>query len=143
MHAAFTSYTSRHVQFAISDTQSTVTEKQRVIRTTEFFLRWHGFLDQLNVPSYRLEDVVSNTPKAIDTIRKIFQFAGLPMPTRAKVSRMLGNHQGKKTNARKHRAMLTWQELCGYNRDLAFQLWELALKYSYTKDYGITKPCEG
>ena len=79
----------------------------------EWWVEWHTFLQDLDLPSYQIENV-----QAID----IFRVAGLEHVYQKQRTRA----PPKNTNKREHRDKFTWQELFTIDPHLSLRAWKLA-----------------
>ena len=113
-------------------------------RALEFYVQWHEFIDSLQVPLIRLEDF--NADMVWDMYQHVqsmhayqpgSNMARLPSTNRTHIETFFETSSSSnmtKTNHRKHRATLTWAELCQVDRNLTRRFWNLAQKYGYYLD---------
>lgn len=102
----------------------------------EFYTQWHEFIETLNLPRFRLEDLTEDHD--LDLLDEIFASMDLPPPNHKKAMRLLeGVH---KTNSRKHRPTLEWWELCHANTTLTHKFFKLAKGWGYYPE--LEEPCD-
>jgi len=89
----------------------------RIYRALEIYMHWHGFINQLNVPLFRLEDLYAtvntnaNTTKMtnVTILDEIFRSIGLVPPPHEKVVDLLTAPQNQ-LHQRRHRKLLLQQQ---------------------------------
>ena len=108
-----------------------------IYRALEFYLQWHTFIDSLQVPIFRLEDLVED----ISVVDKIFASVGRAAPNHNVTQHFLSENKRQRrrlakvnTNQRSHRAVLQWEELCRVHVEMANRVLELSQRYGYYKE---------
>lgn len=110
-----------------------------VWRGMEFYLQWHRFILDLNVPRFRLEDLTERND--MELLDRVFRSMNKPPPDHDKAIRIITKDRRRRqlqrqlhTNHRDHRATLEWPELCRVARDKAQQFLELSHEFGYYLD---------
>jgi hypothetical protein len=85
----------------------------------EFWVEWHEFLNDLQLPTYQIEMV---------DFKDIFRVAGLGKY----YNETLEPDVSSKTNSREHREKFTWQEIYTIDPLLAAKAWELSHHFGYS-----------
>lgn len=168
----YISYVSNHIQLSNSSSLRTLfdigseewesrrnmTESEKIhnfltYRGMEIWLNWHGFINFLNAPIFRLEDL--SLKKNVTVLDEIFRSVGIAPPRHAEVLRFLNaqeeqqNHQRQRQrrlslgrdrtkiktvlhkNERQHREILTWGELCRVNRANTLSMLQMSQSFGY------------
>lgn len=131
-----------------------------VYRGMEIYLHWHGFINHLNVPVFRLEDL--SVDKNVTVLDEVFYSVGMTPPRHVLVKAFLDAQEEKQNdwrqltegssvhrrqrgtdvvnggikvelhkNARDHRETLTWAEVCDVNKRKARALLTMSQSFGY------------
>jgi hypothetical protein len=166
----YISYVSNHIQLSNSSSLKTLfgisskewesrrnmTESEKIHkflthRGMEIWLHWHGFINYLNVPIFRLEDL--SLKKNVTVLDEIFHSVGIEPPRHDEVLRFLNGQEDKQNrqrqrrlrldrdrtklktrlhkNEREHREILTWGELCRVNKANALAMLQMSQSFGY------------
>lgn len=136
-------------------------------RGLEIYLYWHGFINHLNVPIFRIEDLAIK--KNLTVLDEIFKSVDLPPPNHDKVKAILNAqeaahhkrrlrqtlHQGSRRlqnayartkrirkGSRIHRSQLTWDELCRVSEVKAKAFLKMSHSFGYYLDISLDSLCE-
>lgn len=138
-----------------------------IYRGLEIYLYWHGFINYLNVPVFRLEDLAAD--KNLTILDEMFRSVGYGPPNHAKVLQVLdaqeakrnaqhrrrlaelrqlqsgyqGNTRGHRIRkgSRIHRDTLTWKEICAVSLTKAHALLKMSHSFGYYTDVGEEGLC--
>jgi len=128
MSMQFRNFVERHVGIPANDTQVNLFKAGM-----EMWLEWHRFLDGLCIDRIRLEDLFDpNT--TLFVLDHVFTKVNKTLPPLKLIGKALAK-TGRKTNSRRHRKVVSWNELFSVNAGLAQQVFDLASSYGY--DFGI------
>eukprot|EP00960_Hanusia_phi_P055690 763037-Hanusia_phi.AAC.2 len=94
------------------------------------YVQWHEFLDELEIPRVRLEDLF-DTERGYEEVRRIFSRLGRRAPGRGAFESMIKRGNQHKVNARSHRKRFSWDELYAVDKGLTMRTWEMSRRYGY------------
>ena len=129
-----------------------------IFRGLEIYLYWNGFINYLNVPIFRLEDLADD--KNVTILDEMFRSVGYNPPNHHKVLQVLDAQEGKRKEHHKqrrhlakrklqigsaenarghpirkgsriHRGTLTWQEICEVSLIKARALLRMSHSFGY------------
>ena len=119
-----------------------------IYRGMEIWLHWQGFINYLNVPIFRLEDL--SVKKNVTVLDEVFHSVGINPPPHDEVLKYLngqddqqrqrrmessrGRHETKSAlfrNERQHREKLSWVELCHVHQEKARAMLEMSQSFGY------------
>ncbi|CAB9506465.1 expressed unknown protein [Seminavis robusta] len=138
-----------------------------IFRGLEIYLYWQGFINYLNVPIFRLEDLAVD--KNVTILDEIFRSVGRDPPSHQRVIQVLeaqqikrhehqrrrelrrqlqlgaykGNARGDRIRkgSRIHRATLTWEELCEVSEKKALSMLKMSQSFGYYLDVDRATLC--
>ena len=141
-------------------------------RGLEIYLYWNGFINHLNVPIFRIEDLAID--KNLTVLDEIFQSVGRDPPNpnvvmdilnaqeaahnrRRRLRRQIRQHRQHRRRhlqtaytrtkrirkgSRIHRPQLTWNELCRVSESKAKSFLKMAHSFGYYLDTSLDAICE-
>ena len=116
-------------------------ERDPVYLGIQMFVEWHTFIDSLNIPRYKLEDINGQNGKI--EFEKVMNMLSKIFPNMKTT-----DTQACKTVANKsaHRKTFDWASLfkidLDYGTNYADRAWHLAKKYGYKYDFDYDKRFE-
>jgi hypothetical protein len=169
-HIPITNKTTLMARFNISDHELEGVMEHRTIamnrnpklsrflihRGLEIYLYWNGFINYLNVPVFKLEDLAAD--KNVTILDEMFRSVGYDPPNHAKILQVLdaqevkrhehhrrrlaelrhyqGNTRGYRIRkgSRIHRDTLTWKEICAVSLTKAHALLKMSHSFGYYTD---------
>eukprot|EP00041_Stephanoeca_diplocostata_P014589 m.270562 g.270562 ORF g.270562 m.270562 type:complete len:311 (-) comp19738_c0_seq1:422-1354(-) len=131
--SSYRNFVARHITLHMPGPEMVNTAQVKLYLAMQFYLGWHRFLDSLHVPRFLLENIT------VQTVQMILRAADLPSAEPATIQNILDTAGAQ--NQRKHRAEVTWEELCAVNRTLTAEIWELTQGYGYNTEKKIESPC--
>ncbi|KAL7548850.1 hypothetical protein ACHAWF_012114 [Thalassiosira exigua] len=133
----YVGYLKRHIDLTI-DENVTESNKNKILiqRGLQFYVGWHSFIDSLNVPLLKLEDLVVD--KNLTGLNALFASIDKPPPDPNHTKRLIDQQRRRRQrrnlvnhNQRKHRETLRWDELCGVDALLTLKFLALSQSYGY------------
>lgn len=143
--SSYHQYLQRHI--SLPDMNTSFDEKmtskkernsKRILISLQFYLQWHAFIASLNVPMFRIEDLVEE--KNMTIIDEIFRTLDQTPPNHDEIVHLIDDEK-LKSNQRPHRKTLTWSELCEVDVNLTKQLLEMSQFYGYYHDISNDRLC--
>lgn len=124
-----------------------------IYRGLEFYIQWHTFILQLQIPRIALEDLTVHG--AFDHgLHDIFRALEMPLPSHDRVVKLISTlrrrrhltqesqkKQKQHTNSRHHRSILQWEELCATSVSLTRDFLSLCHDLGYYEN--MTSVCDG
>ena len=154
----------------MSTTRSPKLDDFLIFRSLEIYLYWHGFINYLNVPIFRLEDLAVD--KNVTVLDEIFRSIGRAPPPHDKVMSILNAQEAQRNQlhrerrqrelrrqlqqtpeglhkrgkrirkgARIHRPTLTWEEICRASPKKAKSLLKMSHSFGYYLDMDVESVC--
>jgi hypothetical protein len=131
-------------------------------RGMEIWLHWHGFINYLNVPIFRLEDL--SLKKNVTVLDEIFHSVGIKPPRHSEVLRFLDAQENQQShhrhrrltlgrdrtkikialhkNEREHRDLLKWSELCRVNKANTLAMLKMSQSFGYYMELNQDTLCD-
>jgi hypothetical protein len=143
--SSYQRFLQRHISLSAMDSSShgniTLDEEnilKQIYLSLQFYLQWHTFIFSLNIPTFRLEDLVEK--KNMDIIDEIFYTLDQTPPEHDDILRLI-DEEKIKSNQRPHRKTLSWSELCEVDADLTQQFLEMSQFFGYYHDVSNNTLC--
>ncbi|CAB9505786.1 expressed unknown protein [Seminavis robusta] len=145
-------------------TDSEKMHKFLVYRGMEIYLHWHGFINYLNVPIFRLEDLAVD--KNVTVLDEVFHSVGIQPPRHSEVMSYLEAQEYKREqyqnrrrrlkkgrdrfrskkdlhkDEREHRETLNWRELCHVDKRKARDLLKMSQSFGYYQELDEETLCQ-